>query len=751
MKVLRIRTKIFLGMVAILAGFVATSVIVVDRLAMRMGERQINSDLLRGLGAYELFAQLRGDIVANQVRSIAQTPLLKAVMDISEVDYKTVYHTAHDLYEAIDANLMLLVDTRGRLLTDASRMEYSGSNMKGMAGVSEGLQGAAYDGIWNYRNELYQIALTPIVIDEQILGLLVLGDRLDAAMAAAMRQSTGKDVLILHDGAVVAQSWENLPRAVDAAELGALVELLRDPALAARPFRIALGGKERLAIAVPFTEIEGYVVLSRGLNELQKEIDLFELSMLGIGAAATLIAVLFSLWFSAWMSRPISALSKAAEEVGAGRLGRRVETFAADELGLLARTFNSMVERIAERTSDLEQEIAERRRAEAERTELEEQLRQSQKLEAIGMLAGGLAHDFNNLLTVVMGYSELLLEEMEEDNPQRQSIKEINRAGERCSNLVRQLLAFSRRQLLQPRVCALNELVDDMEKMLLRLIGKDIELKTDYNPDAGLVYIDPGQIEQVVMNLVVNARDAMPDGGRVLIETAPLVVDADDGVLPPDMRPGPYARVAVSDTGIGMDAQTREYIFEPFFTTVDRNRGTGLSLSTVYGIIKQSGGHIQVQSEPGLGTRFEVLLPQVSGQVEREARVRAAPELLRGSETILLVEDDVLVLNLMRQILRQYGYSVIEADNGHEGLQASARHEGAIELLITDVVMPQLGGPELAQQLKETRVGMKVLFISGYVDEAVFRRSKLEPGEVLMQKPFMPEALVGKVREILDG
>ena len=751
MKALRIRTKIFLGMVAILAGFIATSVIVVDRLAVRMGERQISSDLLRGVGAYELFAQLRGDIAANQARSIAQTPLLKAVIDISEVDYETVYYTAHDLYEAIGADLMLLVDTRGRLLTDASRMGYSGSDMKGMAGVSEGLQGAAYDGIWNYRNELYQIALTPVVIDGQILGLLILGDRLDAAMAAAMRQSTGKDVLILHDGAIVAQSWENLPRPVNAAEIGALLELLRDPTLAARPFRIALGGKERLAIAAPFAEIEGYVVLSRGLDELQEEIDLFELSMLGIGAAAILIAVLFSLWFSAWMSRPISALSKAAEEVGAGRLGRRVEIFAADELGLLVRTFNSMVERIAERTSDLEQEIAERRRAEAERTELEEQLRQSKKLEAIGMLAGGLAHDFNNLLTVVMGYSELLLEEMEADDPQRPSIKEINRAGERCSNLVRQLLAFSRRQLLQPRICALNELVDDMEKMLLRLIGDDIELKTDYNPDAGLVYVDPGQIEQVVMNLVVNARDAMPDGGQVLIETAPLVVDAGAGVLLPDMRPGPYARVAVSDTGTGMDAQTREYIFEPFFTTKDRNRGTGLGLSTVYGIIKQSGGHIQVQSEPELGTRFEVLLPQVSGQVEREVRVHAAPELLRGSETILLVEDDVLVLNLVRQILRQYGYSVLDADNGHAGLQASARHEGTIELLITDVVMPQLGGPELAQRLKETRVGMKVLFISGYVDEAVFRRSKLEPDEVLMQKPFAPEALVGKVREILDG
>ena len=752
MRNLRIRTKIFLGMVTILAVFICTAAIVVDRLALRMGERQIRGDLLRGVRAYGLFAQMRGDIIANQVRSIAQTPLLKAVMNIPEVDPATVYYTARDLYEAIDADLMLLIDTESRLLVDVSRrMGHTGEDMSAMLGVAAGLRGVDYGGLWYHQAKLYQVALTPIVIEGQILGLLVLGDYLDGEVVTAIRESTGMDVLMLHEDSIAAESWEDLQRPVATSELDALIGRLRDPDAASKPFRIALGAKDRLAIAVPFAEIEGYVVLSRGLDVLQGEVDLFELSMLGLGAAATLIAVLVSLWLSSRMSRPISALSEAAEEVGAGRLGQRVEVFAGDELGLLAQTFNSMVERIAERTTELEREITERRRAEAERAELEEQLRQSQKLEAIGMLAGGIAHDFNNLLMIVLGYSEMLLMDMEEEDPQRRSIKEINAAGERGAGLVRQLLAFGRRQVLQSQVLDLNALMKDMDNLLRRVIGEDIEFETAYDPDAGLVYADSGQIEQVVMNLVVNARDAMPDGGRLTIAIAAVILGADDVARSQDMRPGPYTMVTVSDTGSGMDAATKERIFEPFFTTKEVDRGTGLGLSTVYGIVKQSEGHLRVQSELGVGTKFEILLPQVSGTVATEMVLAPESESLRGVETILLVEDDVLVRNMVRQVLRLGGYTVMEASDGVEALRVSEQCEGTIDLLLTDVVMPQMGGPELAQQLARARAGIKILYMSGYTDETMFSRSGLTADEVLLQKPFAPEILMGKVREILDG
>ncbi len=391
---------------------------------------------------------------------------------------------------------------------------------------------------------------------------------------------------------------------------------------------------------------------------------------------------------------------------------------------------------------DLQLEITERKSVEA-------QLLQSQKMEAIGRLAGGIAHDFNNLLTIITGFSDLLLEIPGSDATTREYATEIRKAGERAALLTRQLLAFSRRQVLQPEVLDLNAVVSEVDSMLRRLIGEDIDLKTLLRPDLGRVRVDPGQVHQIFMNLAVNARDAMPRGGKLTIETANVELDSAYARSHAEVKPGPYVMLAMSDTGTGMDAETQSRIFEPFFTTKEKGKGTGLGLATVYGIVKQSGGNIWVYSEPGHGTTFKIYLPQVD-----ETEPTAAPPVTSekppaASETILLVEDEAGVRALARRVLESRGYTVLEAGRGEEALQVSETHTGPIHLLLTDVIMPGMSGRALADRLAPMHPGMKVLFMSGYTDNAVVHHGVLESGIAFVQKPFTPEALLRKVREIL--
>ncbi len=381
---------------------------------------------------------------------------------------------------------------------------------------------------------------------------------------------------------------------------------------------------------------------------------------------------------------------------------------------------------------------------------LEGQLRQGQKMEAVGRLAGGVAHDFNNLLTVITSYSELLLEDLASGDPKRDDVEQIRKAAQGAAALTRQLLAFSRQQVLEPKVLDLRATVAGTEKLLKRLIGEDIALTTSLAPDLGAVKADPGQVEQVIMNLAVNARDAMPTGGRLTIEAANVEMDeAYVGEHAP-ARPGRYVMLALSDTGIGMDEQTKARIFEPFFTTKEVGKGTGLGLATVYGIVKQAGGFIWVYSEPGHGASFKVYLPRVD-----EA---AAPELARpatrapgGTETVLLVEDAASVRMVTRQVLERFGYVVLEAPEGDTAMRLATKHHGPIHLLLTDVVMPGISGRELAQQLAPLRPEMKVLYASGYANDAIIQHGILEPGIAYLQKPFTPETLARRVREVLDS
>ncbi len=388
------------------------------------------------------------------------------------------------------------------------------------------------------------------------------------------------------------------------------------------------------------------------------------------------------------------------------------------------------------------------------RRQVEAQLRQAQKMEAIGTLAGGVAHDFNNILTAIIGYADLMLMDSDTDKPFTEEIKEIKKAGERAAVLTQQLLAFSRKRIVQPKILDLNKLLTGIEKMLVRLIGEDIEILMIPGSALGEVKIDPGQMEQVIMNLVVNAKDAMPMGGKLTIETANIYLDenyfTDHGIA--EMQLGPYVVLTVSDTGIGMDKEVQQHIFDPFYTTKEKGKGTGLGLSMSYGIVKQHSGFIWAYSEPGEGSTLKIYLPKVKRDVKEEEEEKEQPpvENLSGSETVLIVEDDNSIRKFAQKSLQPHGYRVLAAENGEDALKISKEHGGTIDLMITDVVMPKMSGKETAERLQALHPQMKIIFMSGYTDDAIVHRGVLEPGLNFLEKPFSPKDLARKVRELLD-
>ena len=387
----------------------------------------------------------------------------------------------------------------------------------------------------------------------------------------------------------------------------------------------------------------------------------------------------------------------------------------------------------------------------SERKQLEEHLRETQKMEAVGQLAGGVAHDFNNMLTIITGHGDLLVETTSLNEDQHQSIEQIRLAAKRAANLTTKLLAFSRRQMLRPKVLDLNAVVASMEQMLRPLLGVDIDLVTLLNSSLGHVKADPSQLEQVIINLAMNAQDAMPEGGRLTFETANVELDEAQAKQHLEARVGRHVMLVVSDTGVGMDAKTQAHIFEPFFTTKPKDKGTGLGLSTVYGIVKQSGGFISVESTPGRGTSFKIYLPQVEAPLDTDQSETPPTSMPHGSETVLIAEDEPGVLTLVCETLRTHGYTVLEARNGKEALAMGRQYQGTIHLLLTDVVMPQMNGREVSERLLLMRPDVKVIYMSGYTDDAVLRHGVVANGVNFLPKPFTPGAVVRTVRKTLDG
>jgi len=540
------------------------------------------------------------------------------------------------------------------------------------------------------------------------------------------------------------------------------------------------GNTSVLALARPIAgtpwliliEFPDHVVL-KPVNGFVKRMAIISLFLFVMGVASAFV-------LSRNITQPLYELTAGAAAISRGDHSRAVKIDQKDELGQLATAFNAMVEKLRDSQRELEHKVHERTAqleeanrqlailseshaqkrsvAEKERTDAlealhntEKQLIQSQKLEAVGRLAGGVAHDFNNLLTVILGYSEIANRNLSAGDPLRHNLEEITKASKCAASLTRQLLAFSRKQVMQPRVFDLNTVVSDLEKMLRRMIGEDVEMHVSRQPNLGRIKADPMQLEQVIMNLVVNARDAMPRGGNLSIETRNVYLDESYAREHVPVVAGDYVMLAISDTGCGMDEETRQHIFEPFFTTKEVGKGTGLGLSMVYGIVRQSGGTIWVYSEAGQGTTFKIYFPRVSAEVKEYGQASQPFDALRGTETILLVEDADLVRTLTRRVLENAGYRVLEAASAEAAIKlCESIHGDKIGLLLTDVVMPGMNVDDMAKILLAKQPGMPVLYMSGYTDDAIVQRGVLEAGINFLEKPFSPASLALKVREVLD-
>ena len=514
---------------------------------------------------------------------------------------------------------------------------------------------------------------------------------------------------------------------------------------------IALSDHDRLLVAgrqgTGVMELPGS---AKPVTDTLTQADIVEVSRLGSADALPL----------SFDGPPIQFYAGAAIRTAGGQplglvcvMDHRTRPLSADQRAALMTISRQVSAQLELRRHQAEYDRAQQERQQAEDTlkQRDEQLRQAQKMEAIGNLAGGIAHDFNNLLTVITGYSELVLKKIPETDPQRRKLEEIKKAGDRAAALTQQLLAFSRRQILQPKVVDVNAIISGMASMLQRLVGEDVQVNIALAQDLGRVKADPGQLEQVIMNLVVNARDAMPTGGKVTIETVnvnrvPVFSSKSDA-----STTRPYIMLAVSDAGTGMDAATKARIFEPYFTTKAAGKGTGLGLSTVYGIVKQSDGEILAYSEPGHGATFKIYLPREDRVASDLGAATPADALPVGTETILLVEDEPGVRAFAGEALRMQGYTILDAKHGIEAQVLSTQHPAPIHLLLTDVVMPQMNGREVAERVLSQRPSLKVLYMSGYAEQAVINRGILDSGFAFLQKPFTQHALVSKVREVLDA
>ena len=731
MRKVRLRTKFLLSLLAITAGLSSATLLIVSYSVQKRVRENIREDLHNSVDIYQSFESQREATLKRSAQLLANLPNVRAMMTTQ--DSATIQDASGDVWNLSGSDLMVFADRSG----DVVAMRAKNTSFERPAAqefMQASLQKEEPRSWWFGGGHLYEVWIQPIYFGaeskDSTLGYLAVGHEIDERAAEDFSKIASSDVAFRWGDTFVASTLTSAQQA----ELGR-----QPPGDAAGSRQTEIGNERYLAttVALPpdtqprvtLTVLKSFDKATSFLRELNRI--LFGLGLLSVVAGSVLV-----FFISDTFTRPLANLVAGVRALEGGDYGFPLESTGGDEVSEVTGAFSRM------RTN--------MQKTQAEQRQLEERLRQAHKMEAVGRLAGGVAHDFNNLLTIIRGNSDLLSDRDGADAFHKRCVEQIQKASSRAVSMTRQLLAFSRMQVLQPRVLDLNAVVAEMGKMLPRLIGEHIENVFVPEPKLKLVTADPGQIEQVLMNLAVNARDAMPGGGTLTVRTANVEMTQGSGARHGSMTPGSYVLLAVSDTGIGMDEEIRTHIFEPFFTTKEVGKGTGLGLATVYGIVKQSGGFIWVESALGKGTTFEIYLPLASGPASKAEAEHKQAALQRGSETILVVEDEAGVRELAGDFLRAHGYAVLEAKDGIEALEIAARHEGTIHMILTDMIMPRMSGAELVTRLQAIRPEIKAAFMTGYAEYATSgSETPSNQQSSILQKPFSSTSLADMIRGVL--
>jgi signal transduction histidine kinase len=731
---LRLRTKLLLWLVLFTAVLTSATLLVVRQSAQAQVHIQIEQDARNALLTIQAVQHQREMLLTRKA------DLLATLAYIRNGDSTTIQDASEDPWQSGDCDLFALADRKGKIIalrTTSSRLSLANAQES----LRRSLREDSGAGWWFGNGQLFQVVLQPYYEDEprnsRLLGTVIVGRELDTTGASDLGRISGSHLIFRYGNNLVMSTF---PPSKEQ-------ELL--PQLEKRPAREEIQiGNERFFASSLALESGAQPTLSltvlKSYDEATASLKRLNRLLLGLGLTTVLTGGVLVFVISDRSTRPMACLAEGVRALEQGDYTYPLKSNAGgDEVAQVTRAFEDM-------RNTLQRNEVQRQQLEVQRQQLEGQLRQAQKMDAMGRLAGGVAHDFNNLLTVIKGNCSLLVESLQSDDLllERARTRQIENAADRAASLTRQLLAFCRMQVLQPKIVDLNMLVSEMCKLLRRLIREDIAFTFHAGESLGRVKADPGQIEQVIMNLAVNAGDAMPSGGSLTIETHNVTVDEQCAVTRPPIRPGEYVLMAVTDTGHGMDAETKTRIFEPFFTTKEQGKGTGLGLATVYGIVKQSGGCVWVESEPEKGARFEVYLPREDETTESVTPDELVAARVRGRKTVLIVEDEEGVRELASEFLESAGYTVLTAKDGTEALAIAEQSDEPIHLLLTDVVMPKMRGPELAKRLKGLRTRLRIVYMSGYLEYNRGNDDFLEEG-FFLQKPFSRDTLVLKMGEAL--
>jgi signal transduction histidine kinase/CheY-like chemotaxis protein len=732
-RAIRLRTKFLLSLLAITAGLTAAMLSVVSYKVGNRVRQSFRDELHNSVNTYKIFSQQREISLIRSAQMLANLPNVRALMTTEDV--ATIQDESANIWQLSGGDLLILANRSGEIVGLQTRAR-DFSRAEAQTSLRASMQAGESRNWWLGGGHLYEVWLQPIYFgvatQENVMGLLAVGHEINEVEAREFSRVVSSEIVFQCGNTVVASTLpplgaDGFPGVstgdADASDLISEVDYGHERYLAAM-LRVSSAGE------LPVT-----LIVLKSLDKATAFLDRLNRILLGLGLLSVLAGGVLVFLISHTFTKPLSNLVAGVQALERGNFDYPLEVGSGDEVGRVTGAFDRM-------RSSLQ-------KTQEEQRQMEIRLRQAHRMEAVGRLAGGVAHDFNNLLTVIRGNSDLLLDKGTADKLELRYLEQIQKASDRAVSMTRQLLAFSRMQVLQPRVLDLNTTISEMNKMIPRLIGEHIEFTFQPENNLASVLADPGQIEQVFLNLAVNARDAMPDGGKLNVQTRNVRMGHEEAKQRPPMFPGEYVLLAVSDTGHGMSPEVKAQIFEPFFTTKEVGKGTGLGLATVYGIVKQSGGFIWVDSSMGKGTTFEIYLPRSEKPATTENFVKAT-QLPGGSETILLAEDETAVRELASEFLRAGGYTILEAKEGAEALGIAGGYEGKIDLLLADMVMPRMGGTELAKTLWNSQPDLRVLFMTGYAEFSEKNGDAVRELNVL-QKPFSRFTLLEKVRQTLSA